>query len=96
MRFEWDDRKNESNLKKRGVRFETAAVTFDDPHLQMELDRIEVGETRWQTVGRVDDDYLLLVVHLLATDEEEDEEVVRIISAREATPKERRRYERGL
>ncbi len=95
MRFEWDDQKNASNLKKHGIRFETAAVAFDDPHLQMELDRIEDGETRWQTVGRVDDDYLLLVVHLLATDGE-DEEVVRIISAREATPKERRRYERGL
>jgi uncharacterized DUF497 family protein len=95
VRFEWDDQKNASNLKKHGIRFETAAVAFDDPHLQMELDRIEDGETRWQTVGRVDDDYLLLVVHLLATDGE-DEEVVRIISAREATPKERRRYERGL
>jgi uncharacterized DUF497 family protein len=31
VRFEWDDRKNESNLKKHGVDFETAALVFLDP-----------------------------------------------------------------
>jgi uncharacterized DUF497 family protein len=31
MRFEWDERKNEKNLRKHDVRFETAVLAFDDP-----------------------------------------------------------------
>jgi len=45
--------------------------------------------------ARLTGETLLLVVHLLGVDED-DEETVRIISAREAAPKERRRYESGL
>jgi len=96
VRFEWDDRKNASNLKKHGVRFEVATAVFDDLWFLMEPDRIEDGEVRWRTIGEINARYLLLVVHLLAVDEENNEEVVRIISAREAMPPERRRYERGL
>jgi len=58
----------------------------------MELDWIEDGESRWRTIGEVNGKYLLLVVHLL----DEAEEMVRIISAREATPHERREYEGDL
>lgn len=96
MRFEWDDRKNESNRIKHGIRFETATAAFDDPWFLMELDRTEDGEDRWHTLGEVNGRYLLLVVHLLGVDDENDEEVVRIISARDATPQERRHYERSL
>jgi len=32
MRFEWDENKNRRNLRKHGVRFETAVLVFDDPH----------------------------------------------------------------
>lgn len=31
MRFEWDEAKNQRNLLKHRVRFETAALVFDDP-----------------------------------------------------------------
>jgi uncharacterized DUF497 family protein len=31
MRFEWNDEKDRQNLLKHGVRFETAALVFDDP-----------------------------------------------------------------
>jgi uncharacterized DUF497 family protein len=95
VRFEWDDQKNASNLKKHGVRFETAARVFIDPWFVMEEDREVEGEMRWRTIGKVDGEMLLLVIHLLAEDGEGDE-LVRIISAREAAPKERRRYESGL
>jgi uncharacterized DUF497 family protein len=95
VRFEWDDRKSASNLKKHGVRFETAARVFTDPWFLMEEDQVVDGEMRWRTLGEVDGETLLLVVHLLGVDED-DEETVRIISAREAAPKERRHYESGL
>ena len=96
MRFEWDDQKNASNRIKHGVRFETATAAFDDPWLLMERDYLSDGEARWRTIGEVNGRFLLLVIHLLDEDEESNEEVVRIISAREATPQERRRYERSV
>ncbi len=96
MRFEWDDQKNASNLKKHGVRFETAARVFLDPWFVMEEDRLVDGEVRWRTIGEVDGESLLLVIHLHGVDEEDEAEVVRIISARETTPQERRRYEGSL
>ena len=58
-------------------------------------DRIEGGEQRWQTVGAVQGFVLLVVAHTV-TEEDADGgsvEIIRIISARRATPRERRRYE---
>jgi uncharacterized DUF497 family protein len=90
LRFEWDPAKAESNLRKHGVSFELAMRAFADPFAFTEQDRIEGGEYRWQTVGMVEDNLLLLVAHV---DRDEDgAPVIRIISARAATRKERRRY----
>ena len=61
----------------------------------MEEDGVVEGEMRWRTIGEVDGEMLLLVIHLLR-DDEDDQETVRIISAREAAPEERSRYESGL
>lgn len=91
MRFEWDENKNRSNYRKHRVFFETATLVFDDPDFVMMRDRIVDGEERWQTIGLVEDVLLLLVAHTLNGDG--DEEVVRVISAREVTGHERRRYE---
>jgi uncharacterized DUF497 family protein len=93
VRFDWDERKNLSNYRKHRVLFETAMLVFDDPDLLMDQDREVDGEARWQTLGRVAGVLLLLVAHTL--EDEEGEELVRIISARTATPMERRRYERS-
>ena len=30
MKFEWDDKKNQSNIKKHGIRFEQACYAFSD------------------------------------------------------------------
>jgi hypothetical protein len=90
---EWDDRKAEGNFRKHGIRFEEAALVFDDPFAVSEKDRIENGEQRWQTIGMVGG-CLLLVAHTVRF-EEEGIEVVRIISARRMDRKERRRYEHG-
>lgn len=94
MRFEWDERKSASNLRKHGVDFSTASLVFEDPLQIMARDREMQGEERWHTVGMAGGILLLLVVHTFR-DEEEDE-VVRIISARKATLRERRTYEEGL
>jgi uncharacterized DUF497 family protein len=57
-------------------------------------DRDVDGEERWQTFGIVSGLLLLMVVHTLREDDDDDSvEVIRIISARPANSKERRRYE---
>jgi len=92
--FEWDDRKAEINYRKHGIRFENAALVFDDPLSVSKQDRVENGEHRWQTIGMVGGCILLLVAHTVRF-EDNNIEVVRIISARRADRKERRRYEYG-
>lgn len=94
-RFEWDERKNLANRRKHGIDFATALRVFADPFALSEQDRIEDGEARWQTLGLVEGRLLLLVAHIVREDNEDGEEtdVIRIISARKADRKERRRYE---
>ena len=90
--FEWDDAKNLSNKRKHGIRFELAVLAFLDPLVISLKDRVEGNEERWQTLGRVEGLLLLLVAHTVHNSSP-TKEVIRIISARRATPKERRRYE---
>lgn len=93
MRIEWDEAKNRSNLTKHGVSFETAQLVFDDPHHVSMQDRQVGGEDRWQTFGLVGGAVLLLVAHTWR--DEDGEEIVRVISARKATSRERQHYEHG-
>ena len=60
-------------------------------------DRIENGEQRWQTLGRIDGLAVVLVAHTFTEESPMSDpvEVIRIISARPATRKERKRYEEG-
>jgi len=90
MRFTWDEAKDRSNRKKHGIDFETAAQVFLDPLHMTREDRIVGGEQRWQSIGRVGGVLLLLVAYTVA---DEDEEVLRIISARRVTRRERMEYE---
>jgi uncharacterized protein len=89
--FEWDPVKADSNLRKHGVSFETATRIFTDPNALTEQDRIEGGEHRWRTIGVVGGFMMLLVAHTVH--EQDGTETIRIISARHADRKERRRYE---
>ena len=93
-RFEWDREKADSNLRKHRVSFSVATRVFSDPFAMVEQDRIEAGEYRWQTLGLVEGHLLLLVAHTV-WDDTGGVEVIRIISARRAEPKERRRYEQN-
>jgi uncharacterized protein len=86
--FEWDEAKAEANRQKHGVAFEEAATffanplaaVFDDPdHSQDEVREIIVGHS---------DRNRVLIVSFTERDG-----AVRIISARVATPRERKDYE---
>jgi uncharacterized protein len=93
MRFAWDAEKSRRNLAKHKVSFETAKLVFDDRRAVSRVHRVEDGEERWQTLGLSGAISILLVAHTYR--EEDGEEVIRIISARKATPHERMLYEQG-
>ena len=83
--FEWDDEKAALNFTKHGITFDTAAKVFSDPYLLEEYDEEHsFDEDRWKVIGMVDD-----VLFVIYTDRDEK---IRLISAREATEQERRRY----
>ena len=95
MRFEWDLEKELINIKQHGIDFSLASKVFDDPNFALIKDRIdaETGEQRWHAIGvaSVDEEGALLVVaHVYRG--QNDEEIIRIISAREASKRERRLY----
>ncbi|QYU71101.1 BrnT family toxin [Leptolyngbya sp. 15MV] len=95
-RFSWDPRKAAENRRKHGVEFEDAARVFRDPWRSTRLDAHRYEE-RWQTVGMPSSAYplVLLVIHTQRMSDESDDEEIRIISARRATPRERRAYAEG-
>jgi uncharacterized protein len=90
IRFEWDETKAESNVRKHGVSFDDALSVFDDPYAILEQDRVVEGEARWIALGIVDDESVVLVAHSIQ--EDEADETIRIISARPANRQERKRY----
>jgi len=89
VRFEWDESKDRRNIAKHGVGFEEARKVFSDPHVIIRQDRVIEGEERWHAIGHVN--RVLLVVHTIR--EEGLGAIIRIISARKATPAERKLYE---
>ncbi|MBO9666365.1 MAG: BrnT family toxin [Bdellovibrio sp.] len=93
MSYEWDERKNASNLQKHGVSFEEAQTTWID------LRGIEI----FDSIHSVTEDRFLRIAHsivgrLLLTSfvEQSDGSVIRIISSREATKQEREVYEERI
>lgn len=92
MRFEWDEAQNRGNRKKHGVSFQTATLVFEDPYALTKLDSTEAVENRFLTLGAAGPGVVLLVVHTSC--EDTAEEAIRIISARPATSRERKEYEK--
>ena len=88
MQFEWDSAKARSNLRKHGVSFEEASTVFYDTLAATGSDPDHsLEEDRFVTFGLSSQGRLLVVAH---TDRKD---AIRIISARTATPPERRIYE---
>lgn len=95
MLFDWDPDKARVNLKKHGVSFELAITIFSDPlHLSIP-DSKSSGEERWVSIGRAANATTLVVVHTYK-ERTPVGEVIRVISARKATKKERIEYEEGI
>ncbi len=87
--FEWDERKAQSNLAKHGVGFEEAASVFGDALAASfpDADHSTQGERRMITVGFASSGRLLFVSHV------ERGGRIRLVSARLATARERKRHE---
>ena len=79
-----------SNQQKHGIGFDDAEQVFYDPYAVMEQDRVLDGEERWRTIGFAGEPLLLYVAHMF--EERSSDEIIRIISARPATKRERKRY----
>lgn len=87
--FEWDPGKAALNRRRHGVSFEKACAVFFDPFVRV-VDASGIGEVREAALGLTEDWTLLFVDHVVRAGES-----IRIISARLATPAERRDYEHG-
>ena len=87
--FVWDERKNRENKRKHGISFEEGTTIFADENARLirDTDHSE-AEDRFILLGFSAKLRILVVVHAYRQDEKE----VRIISARKATPKERKQY----
>ena len=86
--FEWDPKKAQSNARKHGVMFDEASTVFGDPlALLMPDPDHSLGEERYLVLGMSNRQKLLVVAFA------ERPPRTRLISARHATRKERRKYE---
>jgi uncharacterized DUF497 family protein len=91
--FEWDAGKAEANAAKHGVAFDRAAMVFRDPLALTVFDAAHSeSEERWFTLGQDAAGKLLAVAHTFEATAP-NRARVRLISAREATNRERRFYE---
>jgi len=87
MEFEWDSKKAESNFRKHGVRFKSATAVFADKNRLTAIDdRKDYKEERYTTLGIIEG-RLYVVIYTTTS------EAIRIISARKANKKERKRYD---
>jgi uncharacterized DUF497 family protein len=89
MQFVWDEAKRQSNIRKHDIDFTQAMqVLYDAPWMEVD-DRREYGETRCLAIGLYQG--VVLVVVFTRRDD-----IFRIISARRANSRERRKYAEAL
>ena len=90
--FEWDEKKNKSNILKHGISFEEAETVFYDENALLEYDELHSDrEDRFRILGLSIRGNILLVVHCIRK-----EHIIRIISSRRATANERTNYKRSV
>ena len=91
--FEWDSRKSRANLAKHGVSFDEASTAFyDESGFILDDPDHSDHEDRFVLLGLSASIRLLVVVHCFRG----ADDVIRLISARKATPSESARYEAEL
>lgn len=88
--FSWDDQKARANVVKHGISFRLAAQVFFDDNAIVEPDRT-TDEERYRIIGKTREPFfpVLFVVYI----ERDSRQIIRLISAREATRKEVKRYD---
>lgn len=90
MRFEWDERKNQANIRKHGLDFADAADMFSSPMLVRPDTREEYGEERWIGIGFIGNRCAFVAFT------REAGENIRVISPRKASNEERKEFEEAL
>ena len=85
MKFEWDENKNQINIEKHSIDFNDVKDIFQNARVTVIDNRREYGETRKISIGEIDNRVCIAVYT-------ERKDVVRIISARKANQRERRKY----
>jgi len=85
MRFEWDEAKRRSNIKRHGIDFADLAEVFRAEVVTLVDDRFDYDEDRLLTLA-------LLKGRVIAISHTETDEVIRFISARKALKNEQITY----
>ena len=85
VKFERDDEKNRINIEKHSVDFNDAIDIFQNIRLTVVDKRRDYGETRKISIGKINNNICIVVYT-------ERKDVIRIISARKANQRERRKY----
>jgi len=88
--FEWDDEKEQKNIKKHKIDFSTAAHVFSDNCRIEKYDgKHSEDEDRYKVIGAINGHLMIIVVSYTMRN---DEKVIRMISARKAEKEEREEY----
>jgi uncharacterized protein len=90
MFITWDPNKAEINFKKHRIRFSDAEAVLFDPFALTFEEQVVATEQRYVTVGSDAVGRIIAIVYSYRTD------TIRLISARKATPTERRQYEKRI
>jgi len=91
--FFWSDEKNQINKKKHGLSFHEAILVFLDPYLVIVYDEAHstLEEIRWKGIGVLGNEILIAVIF-----SEFSENEIKLISAREASKKEKEDYSENI
>lgn len=90
MYVTWDPKKAASNFKKHRIRFSDAELVLYDPFALTLEEQFVIDEQRFVSIGLDALGRIIVIVHSYRGD------TIRLISARKATPLERRQYEKRI
>ena len=90
MDFEWDEDKNQGNIRKHGFDFGDAWEIFEAPLLAALDTRTHYGEDRWTGIGLLGNRIVVVIFTPRGTD------TTRIISLRKALKYERKKFEEAI
>jgi uncharacterized protein len=91
MKFEWDEEKNEINIRKHGFDFIDAPEVFNGPMLIYLDTRKDYEEDRWVGIGTIRGRIVVIIFT-----ERDKGEAIRIISLRKAQKHERKKFEEEI